>query len=97
MSLAAKQVCLGPVKLATCTDFIVKSGTTLYFLHQPDLLLEKFKKFGKRASSLFNSFCGNVAQQIALICCLFHPTFSLPAVRQILYALLYMYMRKECD
>ena len=29
-----KQVCLGPVKRATCTDFVAKSRTTLYFLQQ---------------------------------------------------------------
>ena len=34
MSLAAKQVCLGPVKHATSTDFVVKSRTTFYFLQQ---------------------------------------------------------------
>ena len=28
--LAAKHVCLGPVKLATCTDSLAKSRTTLY-------------------------------------------------------------------
>ena len=31
-SLAAKQVSLGPVKHKTCTDFVAKSRTTLYFL-----------------------------------------------------------------
>ena len=31
-SLAAKHVCLGPVKRATCTDFVlVKSRNTRYF------------------------------------------------------------------
>ena len=29
-----KQVCLGPVKRAKCTDFVAKSRTTLYFLQQ---------------------------------------------------------------
>ena len=29
-----KQVCLGPVKRATCTDFVAKSRTTLYFLQK---------------------------------------------------------------
>ena len=33
-SLAAKQVCLGLVKHATCTDFVAKKRTTLYFLQQ---------------------------------------------------------------
>ena len=28
----ANQVFLGPVKRATCTDFVAKSRTTLYFL-----------------------------------------------------------------
>ena len=31
---AAKQVCLGPVKPTTCTDFVAKSRTALYFLLQ---------------------------------------------------------------
>ena len=31
-SLAAKQVCLGPVKRATWTEFAAKSTTSLYFL-----------------------------------------------------------------
>ena len=31
---AAKQVCLGPVKRTTCTDFLAKSRTALYFLLQ---------------------------------------------------------------
>ena len=29
-SLAAKQVCLGPVKRATCTEFVAKSRTTVF-------------------------------------------------------------------
>ena len=33
-SLAAKQVCLGAVKRATCTDFVAKSKSTLCFLQQ---------------------------------------------------------------
>ena len=33
-SLAAKQVCFGPVEHGTCIDFVAKSRTTLYFLQQ---------------------------------------------------------------
>ena len=33
-SLAANQVCLGPVKRATCTDFVAKSRTNFYFRQQ---------------------------------------------------------------
>ena len=33
-SVAAKQVCLGAVKFATCKDFVAKSKTTFYFLQQ---------------------------------------------------------------
>ena len=32
--VAAKQVCPGPVKRVTCTDFVEKSRTTLYYLQQ---------------------------------------------------------------
>ena len=32
--LAAKQVCLGPVKRTTCTDSVPRSITTLHFLQQ---------------------------------------------------------------
>ena len=32
MSLAAKQVCLEPVKRAACTDFVSQSRTTPSFL-----------------------------------------------------------------
>ena len=35
--LLQKQVCLGPVKHATCTDFDAKRSA-LHFLQQPDLL-----------------------------------------------------------
>ena len=34
MSLAEKKLALWSVKLATCTDFVAKSRTTLYFLRQ---------------------------------------------------------------
>ena len=34
-SLVGNKVCLGPVKRTTCTDFVAKSTTTLYFLQQP--------------------------------------------------------------
>ena len=33
-SLAANQVCLGPVKGATRTDFVAKGRTNFYFLQQ---------------------------------------------------------------
>ena len=35
--LLQKQVCLGPVERAACTDFDAKKSA-LYFLQQPDLL-----------------------------------------------------------
>ena len=49
-SRAAEQVCLEPVKRATCIDFVAKSRTSLYFLQQifrnlqqPDLLQDRFE------------------------------------------------------
>ena len=77
-SLAAQQVCLGPVKRASCTDFVPKSRTTLYrhFLQQIFatcltwvVARQVWTWLAKRATSLFNSFCGNVAKQVARFCC----------------------------
>ena len=69
-SLAAKQVCLRPVKRATCTDFFAKvtsstllSATTFCHLQQRDLLQDRFDSWVvKRATSVFNLFCSNVKQ-----------------------------------
>ena len=56
-SLVAKQVSLGPVKRAICTVFFVA----------------KFYSWEiKRATSLFDQFCGNVVTQVARSCCPFH-------------------------
>ena len=71
-SLAAKQVSLGPVKHKTCTDFVAKSRTTLYFL-QPTATWFVARQSNsweiKRATSLFNS-CKNFAKQVARFCSL---------------------------
>ena len=60
----------GPVKRATCKD--TKSGPTLYF-SQPAttwfIAKEVWTWVVKRVTSLFNSFCSNVAKQIARLCC----------------------------
>ena len=77
VSLVAKQIW----KRATCTDFVAKSRTTLYILRKlletcSNLIVAKqlWTWVVKRATSLFNSFCSNVAKQRHVFCCPFHRT-----------------------
>ena len=69
---------LRPVKRATCTDFVAKSRTTLYFRQQ--LFAACTTRFVARQvwvwvvkliTSLFNQFWSNVAKEIVRLCCLF--------------------------
>ena len=74
-SLAAKQVCLGLVKHATCTDFVAKkelSATNLCNLQQPDLLQDRFECGWYINTSLFNLFHTNVSKQDGHFCCPFY-------------------------
>ena len=83
-SLAAKQVCLGLVKHATCTDFLPQiknysllSATNLCNLQQLDLLQDRFECGRYINTSLFDLFCTNVSKQDAHFCCRFyHPLVS---------------------
>ena len=64
---AAKQVCLGPVKRATCADFVGKNLPFVYILQQLDLSQDWLNsRVVKRPISLFNSFYSEVAKQVAL-------------------------------
>jgi len=70
MSLAAKQVCLGPVKRATCTDFVGKSRA---FPQQPDF----YKRGLFRGSKIRNNAIQFVWQlglqnKLRVFCCLFY-------------------------
>ena len=72
-SLAAKQVCLGPERNATCTDFVAKkkifsllTATTFRNLQQSVLLQNRFDSWVvKSATQLFNSYRSNAAKQVA--------------------------------
>ena len=77
MTLVAKQVCIGPVKRTTCTDFVTKSRTNLYFLQQLSTTFQdRFDAWVvKRATSLLNSFCSNIAKQVTCFFCPFYCTF----------------------
>ena len=68
-----------PLNRATRTDVVTKSRTTLYFLQQMFATIKNLicSKTGlmwvvKRTTSLFNSFCSNVAKQVARFCCTFY-------------------------
>ena len=76
-SLVAKQVCLGPLKRATRTDFVTKSRTNLYFLQQLSTTSQdRFDAWViKRAISLLNSFCSNIVKQVTCFFCSFYRTF----------------------
>ena len=80
--LAAKQVCLGPVRSATYTNCFGESGNTLrsattFCNLQPDLLQDKFDScVVQRATSPLNSFCSNVTKQVARCCRPFYRNFS---------------------
>ena len=76
-SLVAKQVCLRPLKRATCTDFVTKSRTNLYFLQQLSTTFQdRFDAWVvKRATSLLNSFCSNIVKQVSCFFCSFYRTF----------------------
>ena len=72
-SLAAKQVRLGPVRHATCTDFVAKkknfsllTATTFRNLRQSVSLQNRFDSWVvKSATQLFNSYSNNVGKQVA--------------------------------
>ena len=66
-----------PVKRTTCTDFVTKSSTSLYFLQQPSTTFQdRFDAWVvKRATPLLNSFCSNIAKQVTCFFCLFYRTF----------------------
>ena len=81
-SLSANQVCLKPVKRATCTEFVAKSRTTRYFLQplfascsNPICFKTGLVWVVKRATSLFNWLCSNVAKQVARFRGPFYRTF----------------------
>ena len=66
--LAAKQVCHGPVKRATCTGFVAKSRSTLYFLQPAKTWFVQDRLASwvvKRTTSIINSFDSKVTKQVA--------------------------------
>ena len=74
-SLAVKQVRIGSVKHAARANFFAERRTTVILfasafrnLQQPGLLQDRFEWVVKRATLLFNSFCSNVAKQVARFC-----------------------------
>ena len=76
-SLAAKQVCLGPVKHTTeqkvellCNIFSQPATTRLFVGGQV------WRWVVKRITSLFNSCRSSVTRQVARFCCQFYPTFK---------------------
>ena len=65
----AKQVCHGPFKRASCTNFGAKcratllAATTFKNLQQPDLLQDRLRSLVvKRSTSLLNSFSSSTAK-----------------------------------
>ena len=76
-SFVAKQVCIGPLKHATCIDFVTKSRTNLYFLQQLSTTSQdRFDAWVvKRATLLLNSFCSNIAKQVTCFFCSFYRSF----------------------
>ena len=83
--LVTKRVYFRSVKRATSKDFVAKKDrTTLYFLQQIFAIYNNLNccKIGlnvasetwKRETSPLNSFCSNVAKQIARFCCPFDRT-----------------------
>ena len=60
--LNAKQLSLESIKRTTCTYFVAKSRTSLYFVQQ--------------LFATFNLFCNNFAKQVARFCCPFYRTFK---------------------
>ena len=82
-SLAAKQVCLGPVKRTTCAHCCKTRSYCLLFartfrnLKQTHLLQDRFDSWVVTcATSLFNLLCNSEAKQVPRFCCLFHRTFT---------------------
>ena len=79
MSLEVKQVCLGPVKSATCTDFVAKSRTTPYLTCSNNLICCKtgFNVDGKTSKIAFQLvlYC-NIAKLVACFFSLFYRTLT---------------------
>ena len=65
-SRAAKLVCAGPVKLATCTDFVAISRTILYFLQQLCFLATTWF-FARQVWSVGGKM-GNITMYLVFIC-----------------------------
>ena len=70
-----------PLKRATCTDFVTKSSTSLYFLQQLSTIFQgRFDAWVvKHATSLLNSFCSNIAKQATCFFCPFYRGVTLEA------------------
>ena len=73
-SLAAKQVRLGPVRHATCTDFVAKKELFSNYCNnfsQPTATCFAENRFDswvvKSATQLFNSYSSNVGKQVARV------------------------------
>ena len=75
--LLQNKFALADIKRTTCTDFVTKSSTSLYFLQQLSITFQdKFDAWVvKRATSLLNSFCSNIAKQVTCFFCSFYRTF----------------------
>ena len=76
--LAAKHVCHGPVKRATCTGFVAKSISTLYFLQPAKTWFVQDRLASwvvKRTTSIINSFDSKVTKQVAHFSCPFYLNF----------------------
>ena len=79
-SLAAKQVCLGPVKRPTCTHCCKTRSHYLLFCNNfSELAMTSFvtrQVWFLGGNTRNNSLCNNVAKQVARFCCLFHHIFT---------------------
>ena len=64
-------------------NFFLLSATTFRNLQQPSLLRDNVDSWVvKCAKSLFNSFCTNVANQVASCCCPLYRTFNTNCILQ---------------
>ena len=93
-SLIAKQVCLWPVKRATCTNFVPTIRTTLYFLQQlfatcSKLICCKTVWFvcAKTRNIAFQHVCSNATKQRNMN--FFDSCFTVPLVSSMLSCLLF--------
>ena len=84
MSLAAKKVCLEPVKRATSRDFVAKSTTTFYFLQQLFAHYDNLicPKTGLKVGSKMHNFAFQlVLQQCCKTSCILTSCLQVPCTQ----------------